>query len=294
MLDEMIVPQQEISRRTEFVMELLNEHLHIPPSGVVRRLFGGLVRRPVQSFVRLFDEMDGILASQGMVAASRHGLKQFAARLNICGVENIPGSGPLLIVSNHVGAFDMLAITSQVNRNDVKIIAGEVALLRNFPALQQRLIFTTFQPGSGMQAARQALRHLRDGGALLLFASAGIDPDPALDLQTARQELQKWKPSIDIFLQYAPETKVVVSIVRGVAAAKWARHPLTRIGKRPIDQRRIGEILQILEQLFFPGRRMMEPRICFSRTLTSAELAGDARAAVIRIGEEMLSSRVSL
>jgi 1-acyl-sn-glycerol-3-phosphate acyltransferase len=221
-------------------------------------------------------------------------LQQFAARINVRGAENIPGSGPLLIVSNHVGAFDMLAITSQINRDDVKIIAGEVALLHNFPALGQRLIFTTFQPGSGMQAARQALRHLRDGGALLLFASAGIDPDPALDLPAARQELQKWKPSIDIFLQHAPQTKVVVSIVRGVAAPNWARHPLTRIGKRPIDRRRIGEILQILEQLFFPGKRMMEPHISFSRALSSAELQGDARAAVIRVGEELLFSQTSL
>jgi hypothetical protein len=272
------------------VVDLLFKYFHLSPQGIARRVFGPLFRRPAHSFALLFGEMDAIILKESLPAACRHGLKQFTRLIKVNGAENIPAHGPLLIVSNHAGAYDVLVILSQVGRNDVKVIAGELALLHNFPALQQRLIFTTFQPGSGMQAARQSLRHLKEGGALLLFASAGIDPDPALDPQAARQDLQRWKPSLDMFLQYVPEARVVVSLVRSIAAPNWARHPLTRIGKRPIEKRRIGEMLQIMEQLLFPGSRLMQPHIQFSSPLTVTELKGDARLALIRKAEEMLAS----
>ena len=290
----MIVPQEETARKAELILDELFKAFRLPQHGLARQLLEPLVRRPAQSFARLFGEIEQAELDNGLVAAARRGLRDFTRLVKVSGNESIPAKGPLLIVSNHVGAFDVLVILSQLLRNDLKAIASDVPFLHAFPVLYQHLIFTNFQPDSGMQAARQALRHLKDGGALLLFASAGIDPDPALDSQAARQELNNWKPSLDIFLRQVPETQVVVSIVRGVVARRWAKHPLTRIGRRPIDKRRIAEMLQIIEQLVFPGKLLMEPHIQFAPPLTPAELEGDPRLALIRRGDELLASRRSL
>ncbi|MBN2145832.1 MAG: 1-acyl-sn-glycerol-3-phosphate acyltransferase, partial [Anaerolineales bacterium] len=237
--NDLILPHEQTARKADLILDELFKAFRLPPHGVARRLLKPLVRKPALDFTRLFSEIEQTELRHGLAAASRRGLQEFIRMVKVSGNEGLPAQGPLLIVSNHVGAFDVLVILSQVLRNDIKVIASDIPFLHAFPVLYQHLIFTNFQAGSGMQAARQALRHLKEGGVLLLFASAGIDPDPALYPQAAQQELHNWKPSLDIFLRQIPETQVVVSIVRGIVARRWAEHPFTRIGKRPIDKRRI-------------------------------------------------------
>jgi hypothetical protein len=290
MQNGVIVPQEEIVRKSSLILDELFKAFRLSPDGAVRRLLEPLVKKPAMRFTSLFGEIELTKLRYGLAAAVRRGLREFTKLVKVSGNENIPAKGPLLIVSNHVGAFDVLVILSQILRNDIKAIASDIPFLHAFPVLYQHLIFTNFQANSGMQAARHALRQLKDGGALLLFASAGIDPDPALYPQAARQELSNWKPSLDIFLRQVPETQVVVSIVRGIVSQRWAEHPLRRIGRRPIDQRRIVEMLQIIDQLLFPGRLLMESQVQFSRPMTAAEMSEEPRLALIRMGEEMLQA----
>lgn len=294
MVNGLIVPQEETARKTGLILDELFKAFRLPPRGLARRLLEPLVRGSALRFTRLFGEIEQAELDHGLAAAGRRGLQEFSQTVKVSGNENIPSKGPLLIVSNHVGAFDVLVILSQLLRDDIKTIASDVPFLHAFPVLYQHLIFTNFQAGSGMQAARQALRQLKDGGALLLFASAGIDPDPALYPQAAQQELNNWKPSLDIFLRQVPETKVVVSIVRGVVARRWSRHPLTRIGRRPIDRRRITEMLQIIEQLLFPGKLLMASQVHFSRPIAATEIQPEPRLALIRMAAEMLNDSSSL
>ncbi len=55
-----------------------------------------------------------------------------------------------------------------------------------------------------MAAARSGIRHLQNGGALLLFGTGLIDPDPAV-YPGAEKEIENWSPSIDLFLRHVPE-----------------------------------------------------------------------------------------
>lgn len=291
MVNELNTAQEQTARKTEQVLDILFKAFRLPEQGRGRRILRPLVWKPAAGFTRLFEEIEQARSDHGLAAAARRGLREFVQTVQVSGNEHIPAKGPLLIVTNHVGAYDVLVILSQILRNDIKAIASDVPFLHSLSVLNQHLIFTNFQANSGMQAARQALRHLKDGGALLLFASAGIDPDPALDRDSARRELQNWKPSLDIFLRQVPETQVVVSMVSGIVERRWAKHPLTRLGKRPIDRRRIAEIMQIVQQLLSPGKRLVSPRIQFAPPLTIMELDGDARNALIHRGEEMLSSQ---
>ncbi len=42
-------------------------------------------------------------------------------------------SGPLLVISNHAGAYDSVVIASLLGRNDLKFIGSDVAFLKNLP-----------------------------------------------------------------------------------------------------------------------------------------------------------------
>lgn len=286
--NELIVPHEQTARQTKLILNELFKAFRLSQGGVLRKVIEPLVWKPAYRFCRLFGEIEATAIKYGLSAAARRGLQEFTQLNKVSGHEHLPGRGPLLIVSNHVGAFDILVILGQLFRNDVKVIASDIPFLHSFPVLRQYLIYTDFQAGSGMQAARQAIRHLKDGGALLLFASAGIDPDPELYAEAARDELKNWKPSVDLFLRQVPETQVVVSIVRGVVSRRWAKNPLRRIGKRPIDQRRIVEMLQIITQLLFPRKLLMEPKVQFSQPIGGWEIEGEPRLALIRMGEQLL------
>jgi hypothetical protein len=288
MHDDIIVPQEQTNQRINYLLEVLFKAFRLSENRIAQRLLALLFRPLVQRVVQIAGEAEETASKSGLAAATLRSLRNFTHLVKLSGHESLPSQGPLLIVSNHVGAFDIMLILSHLLREDVKIIASDLPIMHCFPGMLQYFIFTNFQPNSGMQAARQALRHLKEGGTLLLFASAGIDPDPANDAQAARQELNNWKPSLDIFLRQVPETQVVVSIVQGVISPRWIKHPLTRIGKRKIDQRRIGEILQIVQHLSSPEKQRIEPSVRFAPPLTAAELGGDARQALIRRGEEIL------
>ena len=95
------------------------------------------------------------------------------------GKERIPEEGPLIVASNHPGAYDSIAIISNLPRQDLKVIVSDVPFLRSLPAVSQRLIFTPSGPYSRMAALRGLLRHVQEGGAALIFPSGLVDPDPA-------------------------------------------------------------------------------------------------------------------
>ena len=48
----------------------------------------------------------------------------------------------------------------------------------------------------------------RLGGAVLLYGFGHIDPDPAV-YDDAPAIIEKWSPSIDLFLRMVPETKAI-------------------------------------------------------------------------------------
>ncbi len=72
-------------------------------------------------------------------------------------------------------------------------------------------------------AVRRSIQHLKDGGAVLIFPSGQIDPDPAV-LPGAREALEKWSKSIAIMLRRVPETRLVSAITSGVLHEKFTRY----------------------------------------------------------------------
>jgi hypothetical protein len=118
---------------------------------------------------------------------------------------------------------------------------------------------------------RSSIRHLREGGAVLIFPSGQIDPDPAV-LPGAWESLQNWSKSIAVMLRRAPDTRLLTAITSGVLHERFTRSPLTFLKKDGVGKRRIMEFIQIIRQLLFEERLGLMPFVTFDQPLTIQDL----------------------
>lgn len=257
------------------------------------RTFSLFFQKAARRLARIGVTADHMIATDGFPAASgwmaSHWVRDVAAR----GQDTIPAEGPLLVVSNHCGAYDFLVIPSQLGRRDLKIISSDIRFLKNLPNACDHLIFLSDDPRDRMTAARDGIRHLQTGGSLLLFGTGLIDPDPAV-FAGAENAIGNWSPSIDLFLRQVPQANVLVTIASGIVSEKWANSPLTRLRKIDWQRRRLAEFGQVLSQLFHPGKLYVSPRVSFAPPVNVETLqreSGSERVlpAVIARGKVLLA-----
>ena len=117
---------------------------------------------------------------------------------------NIPKEGGLVFVANHpYGAIDGLALVQVLGqvRPDIKVMAN--FLLQQLEPLKDRFIgvnpFEQLTSVNSFQGMRQAMGHVRNGGALAIF--------PAGEVSSWRTELKaiadpRWKPSAIKLVQH--------------------------------------------------------------------------------------------
>lgn len=122
-----------------------------------------------------------------------------------------------------------------------------------------------------MAATRAMLRQLHAGGVLFIFPGRLVDPDPAF-MPGAAAALQRWSPSLELFLRRAPETQVVPIVASGVLSPAWLRSPVTWLRDDPIDRQKVAEVAQVIQQLLWPGSLHFHPLITFGPPLAAAEL----------------------
>jgi hypothetical protein len=235
--------------------------------------FQPFISKATDNFSRIAFHFDKLIAESDISQAARWSISNWCKGILARGCENVPRDGPLLIVSNHPGAYDALVITSCIPRPDLKLIASDLPVLRSLHNLSQRIFFIpvnkcdTYQRMAGLLSA---MRHLKSGGAVLLMGSGTIEPDPAVT-PGALQFIQRWTNAVNLFLHSVPETQVILATISHILAPKWARHPITWVQKGGMERRRVAEFGQVLQQLFFPGSFYVSPRLSFA----SARLSGD-------------------
>jgi hypothetical protein len=270
--------------------------LGLPRSGLLQTLLRPLVWPPTHRFAHLAAEFDRRVALEGLPQAAGWALSIFVEGHRVSGGDQVPSSGPLVVISNHPGSYDALLIASALGRNDLKIPASDVPFLRSLTATASHLIYTDTGPNAHarMATARQSIRHLQEGGALLLFASGQVDPDPAF-LPGVREELQRWSPSVSLFLRQVPETLSLVTIVSGVLSPSCFHHPLTRIRKEQRLKQFLAEFIQISQQLLFGRRFGLVPMVQFAKPLQTVQLDGGrdpqaVKAILIEEAEKLLTA----
>jgi len=250
------------------------------------RLVAPLFRPPVRRFARFAAAFENDVATVGFREAAGNGIDDFINEVDIIGERRLPKDGPLLLAANHPGTIDFLLTASLLPRDDLKIVASNVSIVRLLPATVDHFIFIASDSVVGdsysrMGALRESLRHLRQGGALLTFPSGRLDPDPAVRPLEARDELANWSPSIALMLRKVPQCQVAATMVSGVLSEGWFRSPVTWYRKEPHYKQKVAELFQVMGQLFFPNRSKLSPRVAFGRPRCWAELSPDGDSAEV-------------
>jgi hypothetical protein len=219
----------------------------------------------------------------GLKVAALEALQGYSGGIEAYGVENIPRSGPVLILSNHPGMSDTLALFASIPRSDLRILAGDRPFLRALPNVSSRLIYVPDENNGRMKVVRETVSHLRAGGAALTFPAGQIEPDPAC-MEGAEASLQTWSDSIAVFVRMLPQLVIVPALVSGVVLPAALNHPLTRRRSPGRERERMAASLQILAQTLIPSTRRGRVRVDYGPGLLAADLAQSGGAAEITAG----------
>ncbi len=186
----------------------------------------------------------------------------------------LPERGPLLVVSNHPGLYDALALFSAIGRDDLAVIAAERDLLLALPHVSRHLLAAKPGARAGL-SLRIAARHLARGGTLLHFPAGRIEPDPRLLARERKEEaLHPWMPGLDLLLALAsrvrPDLVVVPAIVSGVVSLRARAVAGALAGRAGLTDAFVP-----LLQLTFPGFRDVDVRVTFGPAEDLASLGAE-------------------
>jgi len=255
--------------------------LGLSETGLARRALGPLFRKATRRLAQIGIAFGRLCESNGFPKAAEWALTYWCTDIRARGTEEAPADGPLLVVSNHVGTYDALVITSHLKRDDIRIFASNIPFLMSLPRVSRYFFFLDpVDTQARMRQTRSGIRHLERGGAILLYGSGQIDPDPAIAPDEAVRHVDRWSRSVDLFLRFVPETKVLLSVVSHAVSPGWARSPIAWLRRQPLDKRRLAEFGQVLQQLFFPGSLVLSPRLSFSPPLAGEALRAESATGV--------------
>ena len=147
-----------------------------------------------------------------------HALDRLRIRLKIVDedkrLEWVPTSGPLLIVANHpLGGLEGVAITKLMLaiRPDTKVLTNE--LLTQFEELEPVFIgvnvISENASRENMLGVREAMRHICDGGSLLIFPAGKV---ATINLRNRRIEDQPWNHLVGKILQRSGATCLPIHV----------------------------------------------------------------------------------
>ena len=256
--------------------------------------------RGVRRFAGAMAEFDLAVGQVGVARAARQLARRYGAEIEAADAVRVPTTGPLLLVANHPGLLDSLAIYATAPRPDLVALSHPQPLLTLLPEMVRRHLM--FVPDSGPRRAwsvRAMLDRLRRGGAIILFPAGHLEPDPIL--AHGREPLDDWSPGLGALVRLAARRQiplqVVPTAVRGALSERiWRRFwPLIRLRRTRQTQADLTAVLQLI----FPRLGSTTVRVGYGTPLDAEFLAAtslDAQALTDRIKSrlhELLSPEAS-
>ena len=223
-----------------------------------RAVMESISRIPARRLARQILTYDRIVGESGLGTGGAWALGKLSRDARIEGQDNVPREGPLLLVSNHPGLADAVALFAAAPRDDLRVIAAQRPFLDALPNTSRYLLTVADASAGRPGVVRAAARHLRGGGAVLTVPGGRIEPDPAV-LPGAMEALDLWSSSADLFARLTPGLAVVPVVVSGVISPSALRIPLTRLRRHRSDREWLAATLQLL----FPALRNVDARVQF-------------------------------
>jgi hypothetical protein len=232
-----------------------------------RKLLRALARPSSAEFARQMCRFDEVVGQEGLQAAGALLCERYSGGVRSAGLENLPREGSVLVLANHPGLCDTVALFATIARQDVCVIALDRPFLRALPLTSRFLKLLPDDVPGRAGVTRAVARHLRSGGAALTFPAGEIEPDP-LSLPGANDSLDSWSESIGSFVRLVPGASIVVAMVGGVYDPRVLRHPLTRLRRRRADRELLAAALQLAWRRY--QRHPID--VAFGPPLSAAEL----------------------
>jgi len=252
------------------LLDEINKALGLGRNHFFRPLLEPLFAPAAQRFAEVAARFDNDVATYGLRQAACRLLPRFAGEVQAQGEENVPGEGPLLVVSNHPGTIDVVVIAARLPRPDLKIVvSGGVPFFRSLKSTGEHLIFSGIDAIGKMNVLRSSIRHLQEGGAVLIFPNGGIDPDPSL-MPGGPEAVETWSRSLDVMLRRVPNAQVLITAVSGVLHPRWLHSPVTWLQKGRRNRQKVAEFFQVIQQMLFPKSLLVSPTVRFAEPLRLA------------------------
>lgn len=234
-----------------------------------------LLRPNARRFARIVREFDDRVGAAGLAAGSEWLVRRMTGGLQVAGRSSVPASGPLLVLANHPGMTDTVALFASLRaRPDLRVIAQDRPFLRALPNVAASVIFVADDGPSRTRVVRAGVKHLEQGGALLTFPAGAIEPDPAAQgMRPAVDALAAWSASFALFARAVPQARIVAAIVSQVISADALHHPLARWRRTTADREKLAATLQIL----WPPYQARPARVAFG-ALDAAQAHGTPAA----------------
>ena len=207
-----------------------------------------LLRGPAQNITRLVFQYERQVGETDLVQASHWLLPHFTRSVQPVGLTAIPPGTPLLVVSNHPGVMDAMALFAWLARPDLKVHHGRTP--DSDAAAQYR---AASHPAAGRRRWRASHPRVARGPgasarrrrAAALFRLVKIEPDPAY-YASALQSLADWSASIALFARQVPLLTILPVAVSGVISLRALRSPLAQLYREGRRRSWVAATLQVM------------------------------------------------
>lgn len=260
---------------TEIVRALgLEKHVRLKP--YASRLFAFSSERVGETLGQFDDELP-----QGFIAALSAALPRFGVSVHSTGAP-VPNVGPVVVLSNHPGAFDTLSTSYAIQRDDLRVLAAERAFLRALPNFAEKHLLLLPDEPSARAGALFAERTRLSNACILQYPMGEIEPDPVFD----REATVQWPASTVRLLKYFrrlnPAFQLVVSIAGGVHSSRAKKFIVTQW----LEKKGVTTFAPLL-QTTVPYFRAVNARMHFSVAIRLDALLSEPEDVVLRIVHDL-------
>jgi hypothetical protein len=242
------------------------------PGGAAGRLLAWLLLGPVS--VAVAARLAGYerrIGDQGLAAASSWLLRRYYRGID-AGAARAPRGGGLLVVANHPGLGDAMALLGWIARRDIAIVTNTRPFFGVMAALKGHTIQVSADRRGVVQAVRAMVAVLRSGRCLVLFAAGRIEPDLAFEPDAA-EPLAPWSDLVGTLVRAASrggfDFGVLPVHISGVVARSAARSLFVRRAADRAARDRAAALHTFLRR----ASRGQRVRLVAGRLLTASCLA---------------------
>ena len=260
---------------TKILLEDIKTSANLSSRKIITWIIDTFGNRPAGWLADQLVKIDDQLAESSLHETANRAICLVSDGLAISNAESIPETGPLLVVSNHPGFFDILGIVAALDREDVKIVSQQKEFMRVLGNINRHML--TLEPDSTfkLETIREIIRCLNEGMAVIIFPSGQLEPDPAI-VPGAVESLKSWSDSIGVFLNKVPETCLLPVLVSGVLIERAFNSGMAKLGWNQKRRQQFAMAAQFIGQTLSKKPHWKRPlQIDFGQPKSPEELDPD-------------------